>query len=100
MATKDEPGSLPEPISVHSRSRSSKKSIFIVLTVILVLLIKFIWHNFDRVHQLPTHDICPQVSELIPEKNYELWESLARTYSTDSFKLKAVNWLSGAIQVR
>ena len=100
MATKDELGSLPEPISVHPRSRSSKRSVFIVLTVILLLQIKSIWHNFDRIHQLPIHDICPQVSELIPEKNYELWESLARTYSTDLFKLKAVNRLSGAIQVR
>lgn len=98
MPTKDGPGPLPEPVSAHSPSTSSSKRIFIALIVTLTLLAKctWTWYGFDRGS---IDGVCSQVSELIPERNYELWESLSNTYSTDSFKLKAVNWLSGAIQV-
>ena len=98
MPTKDGPGPLPEPVSAHSPSTSSSKRIFIALIVTLTLLAKctWTWYGFDRDS---IDGVCSQVSELIPERNYELWESLSNTYSTDSFKLKAVNWLSGAIQV-
>jgi len=95
MPTKDKPGPLPEPVSARSSSTSSSK-IFITLIVILGLLAKCTWYGFDRGS---IDDVCPQVSELIPEKNYELWMSLSSIYSVDSFKLKVVNWLSGAIQV-
>jgi len=95
MPTKDKPGPLPEPVSARSSS-SSSKNIFIALIVTLALLAKCTWYGFDRGS---IDNVCSQVSELIPEKNYELWKSLSSTYSTDSFKFKAVNWLSGAIQV-
>ena len=95
MPTKDKPGPLPEPVSAQSSSSNPK--IFIALIVTLALLLaKCTWYGFDRGS---IDDICPQVSELIPEKNHELWMSLSSIYSADSFKLKAVNWLSGAIQV-
>ena len=69
---------------------------FVAFIVIVSLLA---WHSFDHVDHGSIDDVCPQASALVPEKNYKLWESLSNTYSTDSFKLKAINWLSGAVQV-
>lgn len=96
MSTKDKPGPLSEPASAQSPLRNSKTTAFVVFLVILSLLA---WHIFDYRDHGPINDVCPQVSELLPGKNYELWDSLSNTYSTDSFKLKAINWLSGAVQV-
>ncbi|KAL4073057.1 hypothetical protein V8B97DRAFT_1869576 [Scleroderma yunnanense] len=95
MYTKENPG----PISIQPPSRSSKKTALFALIAILGLLAKWTWQSFDYIDDGPISDVCPQVSALIPEKNYELWEGLRSTYSTDSFKSKAVNWLSGAVQV-
>ena len=75
---------------------NSKMTAFVAFIAILSLLA---WHSFDHIDHGFIDDVCPQVSELIPEKNYELWESLSNAYSTDSFKLKAIDWLSGAVQV-
>ena len=96
MSTKNKPGPLPEPVSAQSPLRNLKMTSFVAFIAILCLLA---WHSFGRVDYGSIDSICPQVPELIPEKNYELWESLSNIYSTDSFKLKAINWLSGAVQV-
>lgn len=75
----------------------SKKSAIVTLVAVLGLCA---WHSFNHVDvHLSNDGVCPQVSELIPDKNYALWESLSSTYSTDMFKLKAVDWLSGAVQI-
>ncbi|KAG2157824.1 uncharacterized protein EDB93DRAFT_1124887 [Suillus bovinus] len=44
-------------------------------------------------------DICPQVSELIPKSNGALWKTLGDTYETDAFKMRAVDWLAGAVRI-
>ncbi|OJA10670.1 hypothetical protein AZE42_01027 [Rhizopogon vesiculosus] len=44
-------------------------------------------------------DLCPQVDELVPEKNGVIWESLQDTYSTEEFKARAVDWLGGAVRI-
>jgi Gly-Xaa carboxypeptidase len=44
-------------------------------------------------------DLCPQVDELVPEKNGVIWESLQDTYSTSEFKTRAVDWLGGAVRI-
>ncbi|OAX43947.1 carboxypeptidase S [Rhizopogon vinicolor AM-OR11-026] len=44
-------------------------------------------------------DLCPQVDELIPEKNGVIWESLQDTYSTEEFEARAVDWLGGAVRI-
>ncbi|KAH9945712.1 carboxypeptidase S [Amylocystis lapponica] len=62
----------------------------------------------DRLSFLPLGDLapdaessalCPQASPLIPEKNGELWQSMIETYKSDAFLGRAVNWLSGAVQI-
>ncbi|KAG2113088.1 uncharacterized protein F5147DRAFT_682674 [Suillus discolor] len=44
-------------------------------------------------------DLCPQVDELVPEKNGVIWESLQHVYSTDEFKTRAIDWLGGAVRI-
>ncbi|KAI0343236.1 carboxypeptidase S [Trametopsis cervina] len=43
--------------------------------------------------------LCPQQSPLTPSKHADLWESLGETYETKAFQDRAVQWLSGAVQV-
>ncbi|KAG1822231.1 hypothetical protein EV424DRAFT_1321997 [Suillus variegatus] len=44
-------------------------------------------------------DLCPQVDELVPEKNGVIWESLQNVYSTEEFKTRAIDWLGGAVRI-
>lgn len=44
-------------------------------------------------------DLCPQVGELVPEKNGVVWESLQHVYSTEEFKTRAIDWLGGAVRI-
>jgi len=44
-------------------------------------------------------DLCPQVDELVPEKNGMIWESLQDMYGTEDFKTRAVDWLGGAVRI-
>ncbi|KAH7909068.1 hypothetical protein BJ138DRAFT_1181272 [Hygrophoropsis aurantiaca] len=43
--------------------------------------------------------VCPQVGELLPQKNGALWKSLGNIYATDKFKMRAVDWLGGAVRI-
>lgn len=42
---------------------------------------------------------CPQVDALLPEQNSELWKSIGETIGTDAFKVRAVDWLAGAVKI-
>jgi Gly-Xaa carboxypeptidase len=44
-------------------------------------------------------DLCPQVDEIVPEKNGVIWESLQQVYSTEEFKARAIDWLGGAVRI-
>jgi len=44
-------------------------------------------------------NLCPQVDELVPEKNGMIWGSLHHTYNTEEFKARAVDWLGGAVRI-
>lgn len=59
-----------------------------------------LWNRVQRAAPDTSSDnICPQVPELTPVKNNALWQTLAETYGTEAFRLKAVDWLSGAVQI-
>ncbi|KAK1232132.1 hypothetical protein PQX77_004733 [Marasmius sp. AFHP31] len=47
------------------------------------------------------HDeqLCPQSNALVPQKNGLVWEALGTTYGTEEFKLRAVDWLAGAVKI-
>jgi hypothetical protein len=43
--------------------------------------------------------LCPQPSPLVPVKNGELWTALGKSYETTEFQKRAINLLSGAVQI-
>ncbi|KAI6041920.1 carboxypeptidase S [Pisolithus marmoratus] len=103
-------GSLPEPISMKPLNRhSATRTIYLFAAVgILGLLVNYTWwhdlsttylYKFNHGGTAALANICPQVSELIPQRNFDIWESLGATYDTDAFQEKAVSWLAGAVQV-
>ncbi|KAG0709281.1 hypothetical protein DFH29DRAFT_1027230 [Suillus ampliporus] len=74
------------------------------LVVLAVFASTFLWRASYGIgpyhsHQQNNADICPQVSELIPESNGALWKTLGSTYETDAFKTRAVDWLGGAVRI-
>ncbi|KAG6330630.1 hypothetical protein ID866_8460 [Astraeus odoratus] len=97
---------LPEPggaqLSSNRLASVSIKAVAAAVVISLTLLTTCICnHRHGPVypHDLVVHGVCPQVSELVPERNQEIWEALGSTYSTEAFRSKAVDWLSGAVQV-
>ncbi|KAH8116277.1 hypothetical protein DFH11DRAFT_1199323 [Phellopilus nigrolimitatus] len=52
-------------------------------------------------HAGPSHTeaLCPQVEQLLPERNKALWDAVGDQFGTDAFKEKAVDWLGGAVRV-
>lgn len=42
---------------------------------------------------------CPQASVLVPDKNRAIWNNLSDAIGTDVFKVRAVDWLAGAVKV-
>ncbi|KAI6106076.1 carboxypeptidase S [Pisolithus croceorrhizus] len=91
---------LPAPVSTQSQSRCSSTraiGLFAVIGALGLLVNRVCWHDVP-VTLLPTFDhggteaptnICPQVPELIPQRDFDIWESLGATYDTDIFKAKA-----------
>lgn len=49
--------------------------------------------------QLDSSDLCPQATVITPKKHILIWESLLKESTTEEYKEKAVEWLSGAIQI-
>ncbi|THH01774.1 hypothetical protein EW145_g6858 [Phellinidium pouzarii] len=43
--------------------------------------------------------LCPQVEQLLPDKNKVLWSELGEQFDSLNFKEKAINWLAGAVRV-
>ncbi|KAI0058987.1 carboxypeptidase S [Artomyces pyxidatus] len=46
-----------------------------------------------------TESLCPQVDALYPSRNGELWKNLGKTFDTDAFKGRAIDWLGGAVRI-
>lgn len=43
--------------------------------------------------------LCPQTDRLTPVKHAELYEQLGCLIDTASYKLRAIDWLAGAVQI-
>lgn len=100
------PGLKPSRATPNVSSRAVKTTLFVLaalaITVFAKITPKYIWHCIQSA-SLDTanggRDLCPQAPELIPVKNNALWETLTEIYGTEAFQAKAVDWLSGAIQI-
>ncbi|KAJ3566922.1 hypothetical protein NP233_g6693 [Leucocoprinus birnbaumii] len=101
---------LPVSTSVNATEEGSKRSIFKVLLRLLLLvgIVGSLWTTVFHGkcqsevtqpvtgHREPT---CTQIDALLPGKHNELWTNLSSTIVSDSFKAKAVDWLSRAVQI-
>lgn len=61
--------------------------------------VKSPWNDFPVSTLENGIDLCPQADELVPKKNVEIWESLQHAYSTEEFKVRAIDWLGGAVRI-
>ncbi|KAF8582795.1 carboxypeptidase S [Ramaria rubella] len=43
--------------------------------------------------------LCPQTDSLFPVKHADLYEQLGNLIDTDDYKLRAIDWLGGAVQI-
>lgn len=100
-------GELP---GVHARISTTKpcKAKVVASKIALVALAVYVSTYFVKrpFSSIPTGnlnedvtDLCPQVDELVPEKNGAIWGNLQDTYSTEEFKARAVDWLGGAVRI-
>ncbi|KAI6041919.1 hypothetical protein EDC04DRAFT_1140559 [Pisolithus marmoratus] len=101
-------GSLPGPVSTQPSASKRSTTVTLILITALGLLVnygrQYNWELYagshDSVHTNHTFtNVCPQVPELIPKRNFDTWESLGATYDTEAFKSKAVDWLSKAVRI-
>lgn len=46
-----------------------------------------------------SESLCPQAVELTPQKNEKFWQILNNTFGTDDFRIRAIDWLGGAVRV-
>jgi Gly-Xaa carboxypeptidase len=104
---------LPVSTSLDSKQEGSRKSKFKHLFRLLALvgIVGSVWvtafggncHNKDVgptfLQSEPNQATCVQADALIPEKHGDLWTNLSSTIRSNNFKLKAVDWLSRAVQI-
>jgi len=45
-------------------------------------------------------ELCPQSDILYPERHAQLWKNLGRSFDQDTFTIRAVEWLAGAVRIR
>ncbi|KAG9312990.1 hypothetical protein JVU11DRAFT_6428 [Chiua virens] len=98
------PGLLPRQKTLGVSSRVAKTAL-IALAALAITLFgrtahKQLSHCLQSASVVPVNsDLCPQAPSLIPVKNNALWATLTEIYGTEGFRSKAVDWLSGAIQI-
>ena len=88
--------------SISSRATKATLLAFAALAITFFARIthKWLWHCIQSISlDTANSNVCPQVPELIPVKNNALWETLTEIYGTEAFRSKAIDWLSGAIQI-
>ena len=104
MCKEELPGLTPRQATPNVPSRVAKTSIFalaaLAITFFARVTHKHLWHSISSTSLDPANgDLCHQAPALIPVKNNALWETLTAIYGTEAFQSKAVDWLSGAIQI-
>ena len=92
---------MPEKRSVVTKSNRTK-SFFSVVLFALALAIFQIHYSFFRKSINGDYDsaqTCPQADEVKPSTHAALWRELGEQIGTEEFKLKAVDWLGGAVRI-
>jgi Gly-Xaa carboxypeptidase len=114
---------LPLAHSRSSQTTNQKKAkntrargIHLVVILILTALIlrQVLWHlllladtflpqtfenAFFNSKDVSERSSCPQAPELVPKENADLWAKLGEMAKTDEFRMRAVDWLGGAVRI-
>ena len=89
---------LATPVPSTKKARFGK--VLILLVGITLCVLKLVHFTTSSTYLLGDTDFCFQTDVLVPDKNNELWNDLTTTIgSLDSFQMKAVDWLAGAVKV-
>ncbi|KAJ3931943.1 MAG: carboxypeptidase S [Lentinula lateritia] len=112
--TFSEKGSLlPTNLSVSAwpaRRRSMAAQLLKLIAVacaglLFTITLLFITVKVDSDNTLKSQDLidisslCPQAEVRVPHINHELWSAVGEVISTNDFKVIAIDWLSGAVQI-
>jgi Gly-Xaa carboxypeptidase len=75
----------------------------VICIALLILLQCVFWKagGFDIpfVDDTRLDGLCPQATELMPQTNVKVWQYLSKTFQSDDFKRRAIDWLGGAVRV-
>lgn len=90
-------------IQQKSADFRSKTARVIRLITFILILTYFFWNpakfNILPLSNANSKSLCPQAAELTPQKHGDVWEFLSKSFATDDFRTRAIDWLSGAVQV-
>ena len=98
------PGLTPKRTTPGVSSRAAKTALLVLAALAITFFARIshkqLWHCIQSTSLDTANDgLCPQAPELIPVKNNALWKTLTEIYGTEVFRSKAVDWLSGAVQI-
>ena len=97
------PSQSPSAHDIRSKSTASRAKTVICVALFILSQCLFWKHTeFDFPSfgaQQSSESLCPQATELFPQKNGKIWQHLAETFSTNDFKRRAVNLLGGAVRI-
>lgn len=101
MSFPNEKSLLPAPPQAPPRPKSTRRRGLGAIALTCFGLSVFFHGSlyFDEFLPRETAAGCPQVDALVPQRDSDLLGNISDLISTADFKTKAINWLSGAVQV-
>ncbi|KAK7005667.1 Gly-X carboxypeptidase [Favolaschia claudopus] len=105
MSTAEEKQALlPVPLQAPPRKPQWARRLTLVallssVAITTSICMNVVHRNFDLFDHDTAASGCPQVDALTPERNSDILGSVSDLLATSDFKTKAINWLSGAVQV-
>jgi hypothetical protein len=91
-------------VDSDSTLRNSKKGLLLSTwkTLLVAVSLVLLFHEGYSIlldYTASTEGLCPQASELLPHKNAKIFGNLTQLYRTETYKTRAISWLSGAVRI-
>ena len=93
---------LPSRFPIGRPRRVLNKRVGLLILTLASVLFLFHTQGFRLQSDTTTEDLestCPQTPVLLPQNHRKLWDTVGRTFSKESFRSLAVEWVAGAVQV-
>lgn len=92
------------PVSETPNKRQLPVKRIAILSIVALSFCTFKAWKYDFMpscvgHHKASEPLCPQVQEIVPQKNEELWDSLSQQFTTNDFEGRAIDWLAGAVRI-